>query len=262
MTPADFKEANKKHLMQAALEVLSNVVRTGKCEDSNLDVTRSSSLPTLLISIVRNLVKSDVKVPDLLTDLVENISLLCKNSFNKQVGIEPIYMKGFITLMPQLAKDNNDQLRIATLKALGTFASLAAIIPLRMQQFFKEISENGMLKDVTDIIKSGKQPGPVHIVALEALSTLICPVYGDFYSFPWKRGPHDNILEYTEAQTIFENMRDKIFLLIKDFDFVSKALAIFMSEDESKTVEVKCAVLRMFNQMLRSFDGQNSRKND
>ena len=83
MTPADFKEANKKHLMQAALEVLSNVVRTGKCEDSNLDVTRSSSLPTLLISIVRNLVKSDVKVPDLLTDLVENISLLCKNSFNK-----------------------------------------------------------------------------------------------------------------------------------------------------------------------------------
>jgi hypothetical protein len=57
-------------------------------------------------------------------------------------------------------------------------------------------------------------------------------------------------------------MRDKIFLLIKDFDFVSKALAIFMSEDESKTVEVKCAVLRMFNQMLRSFDGHNSRKND
>jgi hypothetical protein len=46
-------------------------------------VTRSSSLPTLLISIFRNLVKSDVNVPDLLSDLIENISLLCKNGFSK-----------------------------------------------------------------------------------------------------------------------------------------------------------------------------------
>ena len=70
MTPNDFKDSGKKHLIQAALEVLANVVKLGKCEDPNLDVTRSSSLPTLLISIVRNLVKSDVKVPYLLCDLI------------------------------------------------------------------------------------------------------------------------------------------------------------------------------------------------
>ena len=75
-------------------------MKLGKCDDQNLDVTRSSSLPTLLISIVRNIVKSDVKVPDLLSDLVEDISLLCKNGFNKSVGIEPIYMKGYIPLLP------------------------------------------------------------------------------------------------------------------------------------------------------------------
>jgi len=85
--------------------VLANVVKKGKCDDTNLDVTRSSSLPTLLISIVRNIVKSDVSVPDLLANLVENISLLCKNSFNKQVGIEPIYMKGYIPLLPNLIRD-------------------------------------------------------------------------------------------------------------------------------------------------------------
>ena len=83
MTPPDFKDSTKKHTMQAALEVLANVVTLGKCDDSNLDVTRSSSLPTLLISIIRNVVKSDVKVPEVLSDLVENTSLLCKNSFNK-----------------------------------------------------------------------------------------------------------------------------------------------------------------------------------
>lgn len=85
--------------------MLANVVKKGKCDDTNLDVTRSSSLPTLLISIVRNIVKSDVSVPDLLANLVENISLLCKNSFNKQVGIEPIYMKGYIPLLPNLIRD-------------------------------------------------------------------------------------------------------------------------------------------------------------
>lgn len=84
MTPSDFKDVNKKQLMQTSLEVLVNVVKFGQSTDSNLDVVRSSSLPTLLISIVRNVVKgNEVKVPDLLADMVQNISLLCKTSFNK-----------------------------------------------------------------------------------------------------------------------------------------------------------------------------------
>ena len=132
MTPNDFKEKSKRHLMQVALEVLANVVKKGVCQDTNLDVTRSSSLPTLMISIVRNLVKSDVQCPEVIADLIENISLLCKNSFNKQVGIELIYMKGFIPLMPSLIKDQNEQLKISALKAFGIFTSQAAIIPLRM----------------------------------------------------------------------------------------------------------------------------------
>jgi hypothetical protein len=258
MTPNDFKESGKKHVIQAALEVLANVVKLGKCEDSNLDVTRSSSLPTLLISIVRNVVKSDVNVPDLMVDLIENISLLCKNSFNKQVGIEPIYMKGFIPLLPNLIKEPNEQLQLATLKALGTFSTLAAIIPIRMCSFFKDITDNGVVKEVCEIFKSTSPNGvqPIHMVAVETLSTLTCPVYGDFYSFPWKRGPHDNILEYTESSLVYDKLRLSIFTSIKDFDFIGKAIAIFLKEDESKHVEVKCSILRFFIQLLRSFDNQ------
>ena len=168
MTPNDFKESGKKHVIQAALEVLANVVKRGKCEDSNLDVTRSSSLPTLLISIVRNVVKSDVNVPDLMVDLIENITLLCKNSFNKQVGIEPIYMKGFIPLLPSLLKDPNESLKLTTLKSLGVFCTQAAIIPVRMQNFFKDIVENGAVKEVCDIFKSITQNSisPIHMVCV------------------------------------------------------------------------------------------------
>ena len=84
---------------------------------------------------------------------------------------------------------------------MGTFTSLAAIIPLRMQQYFKEIESNGVIKDVCEILKTASNANitAIHLVAIQNISTLICPVYGDFYSFPWKRGPHDNILEYTEA---------------------------------------------------------------
>jgi len=140
-------------------------------------------------------VKSTVNVPDLLSDLIENISLLCKNSFNKQVGIEPIYMKGFIPLLPTLAKDPNESLKLSTLKALGIFTSQAAIIPVRMHQFFKDINENGIIKEVCEVFRSitPNKLSSLHMVAVEALSTMACPVYGDFYSFPWKRGPHDSI---------------------------------------------------------------------
>jgi hypothetical protein len=85
--------------------VLSNIVVKGKTEDVNQDITKSSSLPTLLISILRNLLKSDLSYPDLVGDLVRNIALLGKSSFNKSIGIEPIFMKGFIPLLPYLIKE-------------------------------------------------------------------------------------------------------------------------------------------------------------
>ena len=63
---------------------------------------------------------------------------------------------------------------------------------------------------------------------------MMCPVYGDFYSFPWKRGPHDSIQDYIEASISFEQLRESIYLYLRDFDFIGKALLIFQSEDETK----------------------------
>jgi hypothetical protein len=104
-----------------------------------------------------------------------------------------------------------------------------------MQPFYKDVAENGTIKEICDLFKGkGNTINAIHMVAIECLSTLMCPVYGDFYSFPWKRGPHDNILEYTEAQITFELVREKIYLNIKDYDFVGRTLAIFIAEDENK----------------------------
>jgi len=63
-------------------------------------------------------------------------------------------MKGFIPLLPTLIREKDDILKLATLKALGTFATLAAIIPVRMLAFFKDILENGIVRDVCEIFKT------------------------------------------------------------------------------------------------------------
>lgn len=85
--------------------MLANVLTKGKSEDANQDITKSSSLPTLLISILRNLMKSEIQAAELLCDLIKNIALLAKSAFNKSIGIEPIFMKGFIPLMSYLIKE-------------------------------------------------------------------------------------------------------------------------------------------------------------
>jgi hypothetical protein len=54
---------------------------------------------------MRNLHKSDLEIPELISDLIKNIALLGKSSFNKSIGIEPIFMKGFIPMIPYFIKE-------------------------------------------------------------------------------------------------------------------------------------------------------------
>lgn len=60
MTTNDLRGHDKKSLLDVALKVLGNILTNGKSEDANSDITKSSSLPTLLIQILRNLMKSDL----------------------------------------------------------------------------------------------------------------------------------------------------------------------------------------------------------
>jgi hypothetical protein len=58
--------------------------------------------------MLKNLIKAGdmaKSMPELLTDLVKDIALLGKASFNKQIGIEPIVLKIFIPLIPVLIKE-------------------------------------------------------------------------------------------------------------------------------------------------------------
>jgi fused len=90
MSHAEVKAKDKKGALQSGLKVLANILTLGKSDDPNQDITKSSSLPTLLIQLLKNLLKSvdaplakTSSLPDLLTDLVRAIALLGKSSFNR-----------------------------------------------------------------------------------------------------------------------------------------------------------------------------------
>lgn len=60
------------------------------------------------------------------------------------------------------------------------------------------------------------------------------PFFGDTYSYPWKRGPHDNLPEYLEALPTFDNvLRFTVYQCLNEFDYLGKLTLIFQQEDEN-----------------------------
>jgi fused-like protein len=98
----------------------------------------------------------------------------------------------------------------------------------------------------------GNIADPVQIATIHVVSILINPVYGDVFSFPWNRGPHDAINEYLEAVPMLEDSRNILSQIICDTELMKFLLTAFHSEDESQHIETKVAVLRIVTQMLRT----------
>ena len=101
-----------------------NVLKNGKSEDQSQDIAKTSSLPTLLITIVRNIVKSDLvsSCADLMADLLYTAALLSKTNYTKEIGIEPIYSKHLVPMFSQLLTCSNSKVvQLSVVKCLGIF---------------------------------------------------------------------------------------------------------------------------------------------
>jgi hypothetical protein len=78
-------------------------------------------------------------------------------------------MKAFIPLLPTLIKTDNNNLKLSVLKAIGVFANLSAVIPIRMAPFYKEIIDSGLVIELCNILKTFdvNKPNtisPIHMV--------------------------------------------------------------------------------------------------
>lgn len=111
----------------------------------------------------------------------------------------------------------------------------SSIVPIRMQNFSKDLMDLKLINDICFIIGSNSYNATSAIVkvATQVLSVVMNPVYGDTYSFPWKRGPHDNMNEYFEALVTFDLVRSQAQQSLSDHDYLQRLVLIFNSEDES-----------------------------
>jgi hypothetical protein len=66
---------------------------------------------------------------------------------------------------------------------------------------------------------------------------LMNPYYGDTFSYPWKRGPHENLAEYQEVfSPVFDGaLREVVWKTLTDtsIDWLAKFAIVFQAEDES-----------------------------
>lgn len=140
---------------------------------------------------------------EIISDIVKLIGLLSKITFNKNIGIEMVYVRSFIPLLPNLltcvcsGSDAQYQaLAMNLLRTIGIFANNASVHYLRSFSFYKDIVEIKFVPEFLTIFKSYSNHINVHKLLVQVISAFMHPVYGDIECFPWKRANCNGITEY------------------------------------------------------------------
>jgi fused len=244
-------------ILHIALRVLALVLQHSKLEDPDRDILKSSSVPTLLLSMLRAVNKIGEEFPETLAYLIRACSLLIKPTFSHTVGIDPALVKGLLVMIPSLLKSKSRSTSATNLIheycliTLGIFLSQASLIPYKMIGIYKEFIDLKLIEDLSDYVSTISITTDSHqIFAIKVLSTAIHPFYGEVYSFPLKRGPHSSVLEYNESYEHFEMLRDTVHNALSSFSLIGKLCYAYKELFDSDTVTC-VSIFRIFLQMLR-----------
>jgi len=96
------KIKDKKLTFQCGLKVFCLIMMKTKIEDdSKIDIIKNSKIPISLIHHLKHLIHQEQAKShlDLASDLVRSIGLLAKTNFDKEVGIDTIYIKSVVPLI-------------------------------------------------------------------------------------------------------------------------------------------------------------------
>ena len=97
---------DKKGTIQCGLKVLTLVMIKGRPQDKKVDIVRDPNIPNHLLHLLKNILKIDngKNHIEFIGDLIKTIGLLSKSTFDKTVGIEMVYLRSLISLLPQISK--------------------------------------------------------------------------------------------------------------------------------------------------------------
>lgn len=105
-TPAELNTSVKKNQLKSALSTLQNVMKMGKVQDPQQDILKSSSLPTLLINLLKSTLSNDLftSASEVVADIIVCITELSKLFFTKAEGISPLFSKTIILTLTDVIK--------------------------------------------------------------------------------------------------------------------------------------------------------------
>ena len=121
-----------------------------------------------------------------------------------------------------------------------------------MHSFFRELIEYNIIGSlVSNIREISKTVTPIQLASIQVLAMLTNPAFGNTFSFPWKRGPHDQINEYLDCAPTLEMIRINVYKHLSEFDFLNALMTVYHSENEQEHLMTKVAVLRIITQLSR-----------
>jgi len=254
------KNKDKKLTLQCGLKVLCLIMLKTKIEDeSKFDIVKNNKIPTSLVTNLKQLGNSELihSNLDLASDLVRSLGLLAKTNFDKEVGIENIYIKQLIPLIPSLVKigaqqfeGNSQNFIVNIIKTIGILSNQASINPLLSFSFYKEIVEHKVLPILIALFWKMETVQQAHIYLIKVLTVFMHPIYGDIFTFPWRKSSSESISEFNEALPLFECLKQEIASSIEELDWADILIKVFNAEDESNLTKV--SVLRLILQCLRA----------
>ena len=87
-----------------------NVLKMGKVQDPAQDIMKTSSLPTLMINLLKNTLGCDLfsQAQEVVADLIQVISELSKIYFTRTSGIDPLFSKQIVHTLTEIIKRNDE----------------------------------------------------------------------------------------------------------------------------------------------------------
>lgn len=134
---------------------------------------------------------------------MKTIGLLSKSTFDKSVGIEMVYLRSLIPILPQISKVSlladdpvHHSLIISLVKCIGIFANNASANHIRSFSFYKDLVEVKFVQDCVVFIQHLDYTSPTIKYIIQVFSALMHPFSGDISTFPWKRNSSQIVCDF------------------------------------------------------------------
>jgi fused-like protein len=235
------------------------IIKSRLPDSKKIDILKNANIPNIILGLLKSILKIDggKNNIDFISDIIKTIGLLAKCTFDKNVGIEMVYLRSFLPLLPLVAKtaqvgeDITHQNLITNLvKTIGIFANNASANHIRSFNFYKDLVEVKFIQDCVGFLKQLDSGSLTIKFIIQVFSVLMHPVYGDISTFPWKRATSTNVSEFNECATMFECVRQSIMNCLFEIDWINLFVRVYQTEDEASNI-TKISILRILLQSIR-----------